>query len=146
MLAVSTPSCLPLPSNDSAKSARLAIATMSARAVCSGLPLRSSSPVSMISTLAWSSTPTLLSARNASIMMTSPPFMSFTPWPRTRSPWRSHSGTELPLSNTVSRCPSSNTRLPGPPSCVATRCPARFMAGGMSIQRVLKPSASSSAR
>ena len=65
--------------------------------------------------------------------------MSFTPWPRTRSPWRSHSGTALPFSNTVSRWPSSSTRLPWLPSCVATRWPARFIAGGMSIQRVLKP-------
>ena len=56
-----------------------------------GLPASSSSPVNITEIVVFSSAPTCLSARSASTMATSPPFMSDTPWPRTSSPSGCHS-------------------------------------------------------
>jgi hypothetical protein len=80
-------------------------------------------------------------AFKAKTMIASPPFMSPEPAPfpmlslRTKR-WFSPS-------KTVSRWPISSMRgEPFFPACVATRCPARFIDGGTSAHRVVKPSES----
>lgn len=121
-------------------SLRRASSTMSRRETSFGSPASSSSPVIITEIVVFSSAPTRASARSASTMATSPPFMSDTPWPRTNSPSGCQAGVLEPASNTVSRWPSSSRRLPWLPVRVATRWPARPTSGGMSIHRVLKPS------
>src|SRR5947209_4622262 len=147
MVAVSLP-CLSftIPSKPSARSLLLAALTSSARVTSKGEPGFSSAPVNTMVMLVLSSACNLASARNASTMITSPPFMSDTPGPRMRSPLRSQRWTGLSFSNTVSRWPIKRSRLPCLPSRAATRWPARCMAGGKSTQRVVKPRWSNSAR
>jgi hypothetical protein len=58
------------------------------------------------------SAPTSASAASAVRMVASPPFMSSTPGPRSRSPARSHT-SKVPGGNTVSWWPISTTRAAG---------------------------------
>ena len=81
----------------------------------------SSSPVNSTLTVAPSSTPTLLSARSALSRITTPPFMSETPWPRIRGR-RAPGATGLEGSNTLAMCPSSSS------ACRA--CPRAAPPGG----------------
>ena len=87
-----------------------------ARAESSGAPASSSSPCMTTVMLSRSSTPAAFSARSASTMMTSPPFMSMMPGPfAVLASSRSNVWNGLSASKTVSRWPISRTfaDLPG---------------------------------
>ncbi len=122
------------PSKARARSLSAAASSSAARLVACGSPGFSSSPVSTTITCRPASSPSAASARSASTITTSPPFMSETPLPKARSPSRRNGSP----SSTVSRWPISRTRAAGHTSA-ASPVLGDEMAGAADLVRHLDP-------